>query len=185
MHETIDYAAEFTGHEWIGAAATKRGLCWMALGDSLDEVTAGIRAEFPAAHLHREPQVADWIKLAVNQIQPPAQTQTLVEIPTPVQGRVAEPSSLPVLDLRGTDFQLRVWKLIRAIPRGETRSYRELACALGSPRSSRAIASSCASNRIALLIPCHRVIGSDGTLKGYRWGTERKRRLLEMERASL
>ena len=182
MDETIDYAAEFAGHIWIGAAANPRGLCWMALGDSLEEVTAGIRAEFPAAHLHREPRVADWIKLAVNQIQPPAQTQPPVEIPTPVKGPVAEP---PVLDLRGTDFQLRVWQLIRTIPRGETRSYRELACALGSPRSSRAIASSCASNRIALLIPCHRVIGSDGALKGYRWGTERKRLLLEMERARL
>jgi AraC family transcriptional regulator of adaptative response/methylated-DNA-[protein]-cysteine methyltransferase len=85
------------------------------------------------------------------------------------------------LDLRGTAFQLRVWQSLRQIPRGQTRSYSQLARDLGAPNSTRAVARACASNRVALLVPCHRVVGAGGSLTGYRWGIERKRQLLEAE----
>ena len=86
------------------------------------------------------------------------------------------------LDLRGTAFQLRVWQALRAIPRGQTRSYSQLARELGNPNATRAVARACATNRVALLVPCHRVVGASGSLTGYRWGIERKRQLLEAER---
>jgi AraC family transcriptional regulator, regulatory protein of adaptative response / methylated-DNA-[protein]-cysteine methyltransferase len=87
------------------------------------------------------------------------------------------------LDLRATAFQMRVWEALRRIPRGETRSYAEVAKSLGNPKAVRAVARACATNPVALVIPCHRVIGSDGKLTGYRWGQEKKQKLLEMEGA--
>jgi AraC family transcriptional regulator of adaptative response/methylated-DNA-[protein]-cysteine methyltransferase len=86
------------------------------------------------------------------------------------------------LDLRGTVFQLRVWQALRQIPRGETRSYSEVAREMGEPNATRAVARACATNRVALIVPCHRVVGADGSLTGYRWGVERKRELLAAER---
>jgi AraC family transcriptional regulator of adaptative response/methylated-DNA-[protein]-cysteine methyltransferase len=91
-------------------------------------------------------------------------------------------SAPPQVDLRGTAFQLRVWQALRQIPRGETRSYSQLARELGSPNATRAVARACAMNRVALFVPCHRVVGANGALTGYRWGIERKRKLLEKER---
>ena len=87
------------------------------------------------------------------------------------------------VDLRGTAFQLRVWQALRAIPRGETRTYSQLAREMGIPKSTRAVARACATNRVSVLVPCHRVVGASGSLTGYRWGVERKRQLLEAERA--
>jgi AraC family transcriptional regulator of adaptative response/methylated-DNA-[protein]-cysteine methyltransferase len=95
---------------------------------------------------------------------------------------VAGGAQLP-LDVRGTSFQLKVWKALLGIPRGAVLSYAEVAREVGSPRAVRAVANACASNRIAILIPCHRVIRGDGALGGYRWGIERKRALLDRERA--
>ena len=86
------------------------------------------------------------------------------------------------LDLRGTVFQLRVWQALKQIPRGETRSYSQLAREMGDPKATRAVARACATNRVALLVPCHRVVGVDGSLTGYRWGVERKKKLLQAER---
>jgi len=86
------------------------------------------------------------------------------------------------LDLRGTVFQLRVWQALRQIPRGQTRSYSQLARELGDPKAVRAVARACALNRVSVLVPCHRVVGAGGSLTGYRWGVDRKRRLLEAER---
>ncbi len=86
------------------------------------------------------------------------------------------------LDLRGTVFQLRVWQALRQIPRGETRSYSQLAREMGDPKATRAVARACAVNRVAVLVPCHRVVGANGSLTGYRWGVERKRQILEAER---
>ena len=85
------------------------------------------------------------------------------------------------LDVRATAFQWRVWRALQEIPLGETRSYAEVAEAIGKPTAVRAVASACASNRVALVIPCHRVVRSDGSVSGYRWGPERKRQLLERE----
>jgi AraC family transcriptional regulator of adaptative response/methylated-DNA-[protein]-cysteine methyltransferase len=87
----------------------------------------------------------------------------------------------PQVDLRGTAFQLRVWQALRQIPRGETRSYSQLALELGNPKATRAVARACATNRVAVVVPCHRVVGASGALTGYRWGVERKRMLLEAE----
>jgi AraC family transcriptional regulator of adaptative response/methylated-DNA-[protein]-cysteine methyltransferase len=91
----------------------------------------------------------------------------------------------PQVDLRGTAFQLRVWQALRAIPRGETRTYSQLARELGNPNSTRAVARACATNRVSLVVPCHRVVGVNGSLTGYRWGVERKRQLLQAEHAHL
>jgi AraC family transcriptional regulator of adaptative response/methylated-DNA-[protein]-cysteine methyltransferase len=89
------------------------------------------------------------------------------------------------LDLRATAFQARVWQALRQIPRGQTRSYAEVARTIGQPSAVRAVARACATNPVAIAIPCHRVIGSDGSLTGYRWGAERKKKLLSMERMNL
>jgi AraC family transcriptional regulator of adaptative response/methylated-DNA-[protein]-cysteine methyltransferase len=87
------------------------------------------------------------------------------------------------LDVRATAFQQRVWKALQVIPRGETRSYSELALQLGVPKASRAVGAAIGANPVAVVVPCHRVVGKDGSLTGYRWGVERKRRLLEAEKA--
>jgi AraC family transcriptional regulator of adaptative response/methylated-DNA-[protein]-cysteine methyltransferase len=87
--------------------------------------------------------------------------------------------------VRATAFQQRVWQALLAIPRGETRTYAEIAEAVGSPAAVRAVGTACGANMLAVVVPCHRVVGSDGRLTGYRWGTERKRRLLEMERQTV
>jgi AraC family transcriptional regulator of adaptative response/methylated-DNA-[protein]-cysteine methyltransferase len=94
----------------------------------------------------------------------------------------AEPDEGLALDLRGTAFQLRVWQALRSIPRGETRSYSQLAREMGEPKATRAVARACALNRVAVVVPCHRVVGVSGSLTGYRWGVERKRALLEAEK---
>jgi AraC family transcriptional regulator, regulatory protein of adaptative response / methylated-DNA-[protein]-cysteine methyltransferase len=88
------------------------------------------------------------------------------------------------LDLRGTAFQQRVWNALRRIPPGETRTYGQVAAAIGHPRAVRAVARSCATNPVPLAVPCHRVVGKDGALTGYRWGIPRKQALLERERAA-
>jgi AraC family transcriptional regulator of adaptative response/methylated-DNA-[protein]-cysteine methyltransferase len=85
------------------------------------------------------------------------------------------------LDLRGTAFQLRVWQALRAIPRGQTRTYSQLARDLGDPKATRAVARACATNRVSIVVPCHRVVGASGSLTGYRWGVDRKRQLLAAE----
>jgi AraC family transcriptional regulator of adaptative response/methylated-DNA-[protein]-cysteine methyltransferase len=94
-----------------------------------------------------------------------------------------QPSKSIALDIRGTAFQQRVWQVLQRIPAGKTQTYSEVASAIGKPRAVRAVANACASNRLAVVVPCHRVVRSNGELSGYRWGTDRKQRLLENERA--
>jgi len=103
-----------------------------------------------------------------------------------VVGFIAEPAAaleLP-LDLRGTAFQRQVWEALRRIPLGETRTYSGLAAEMGMPKATRAVARACAQNKVSLAVPCHRVVGRDGDLTGYRWGVERKRALLAGEKAA-
>ena len=100
-----------------------------------------------------------------------------------VAGQAVNSKQQLPLDLRGTAFQLRVWQALRQIPRGQTRSYSQLARELGNPNATRAVARACATNRVALVVPCHRVVGASGSLTGYRWGVERKQQLLDAERA--
>ena len=138
------------------AAWTERGVCAVQFGDSDELLEEGLRREYPRADIHRGATgLARQIASAMDSYDGP-------------------------LDLSGTDFQIAVWKLLRRIPRGETRTYSELARELGS--GPRAIARACASNRVGVVIPCHRVIREDGDLGGYRWGIERKQRLLDMEK---
>lgn len=148
-------------------AATERGVCAILLGDDAGELERDLLRRFPEAELRRGDHAFD------GQL---AEVVALVE--QPERGL-----SLP-LDVRGTAFQERVWQALQAIPAGATRSYRELAQAIGAPRAVRAVAAACAANALAVAVPCHRVLRSDGDVSGYRWGVERKRALLERERAA-
>lgn len=156
-------------------AATQRGVCSVALGDSREQLEAGLRKDFPAATI-----VAGQEASAECDETYPEMEKALVQLLSQMTEHPAV-HDLP-LDVRATAFQTRVWQALNRIPRGETRSYSQVAESLGSPRAVRAVARACASNPIAMLVPCHRVVGSDGKLTGYRWGVERKRRLLQIER---
>ena len=160
-----------TGQCSLGAllvASSERGVCAILLGDDADALPRDLAARFPRAKLLRADARLERCL---------AQVVALVE--TPSLGL-----DLP-LDVRGTAFQQRVWQALRAIPAGSTVSYTELAARIGAPRAVRAVAHACASNAVAVAIPCHRVVRSDGDLAGYRWGLERKRALLEKEAAGV
>jgi len=165
--EHISWCSARSPFGWVIVGETGRGLCWLALAGTAAEAEASLRAEFPLATLKRNPSLKSVIDAAVGMVTgPPSQSKKL----TP-----------PQVDLRGTAFQLRVWQALRQIPRGETRSYSQLARELGNPKATRAVARACATNRVALVVPCHRVVGVSGSLTGYRWGVERKRQLLAAE----
>lgn len=150
---------------WMLMAATTKGICWLAFGDEPGAMLEELRSAFPQARLRNgEQRLREWFD----------RVRDFVLLPS-------ESLDLPV-DVQGTAFQAGVWKVLRKIPLGETLSYGQVAKQLGKPRAVRAVASACANNKIALIIPCHRVVGADGRLAGYRWGTERKERLLERER---
>jgi AraC family transcriptional regulator of adaptative response/methylated-DNA-[protein]-cysteine methyltransferase len=145
-------------------AATERGVCSVTLGDAPEALLATLHNEFPAATVqHDDDGLADWVHI-LNEY---------------LAGHVARPD-LP-MDVRATAFQRQVWEALRAIPYGETRSYRQIATVIGQPNATRAVARACATNPVALLTPCHRVIRENGELGGYRWGIDRKRALLEHE----
>ncbi|MDO8307612.1 MAG: methylated-DNA--[protein]-cysteine S-methyltransferase [Actinomycetota bacterium] len=146
------------------AVATPRGLAAVRIGSAAD-LEQQVRAEFPKAILERDDAAMADVMDALRQL---------------CMGRPAP--DLP-LDVHGTAFQARVWQALREIPSGQTRSYAEVAEAIGSPHAVRAVASACASNRVAVAIPCHRVIRGDGSLAGYRWGLAVKESLLANERA--
>jgi AraC family transcriptional regulator, regulatory protein of adaptative response / methylated-DNA-[protein]-cysteine methyltransferase len=166
--EQIAWASARTPFGWVIVGATPRGLCWLSLGSTSKEAESSLRAEFPAARLRRDPSLSRLVDAALESVREG----------NDLDGRVGRSDGL---DLRGTVFQLRVWQALRKIPRGETRSYSQLARELGDPKATRAVARACATNRVALLVPCHRVVGADGSLTGYRWGVERKRQLLKAE----
>jgi AraC family transcriptional regulator of adaptative response/methylated-DNA-[protein]-cysteine methyltransferase len=145
------------------AAYTERGICAVRLGDDDRALERDIRAEFSQADIHRAgATIHEWITAIVQSVDS------------------GDARDIP-LDARGTAFQWRVWKELQRIPRGTTLSYSEVAKRIGSPKAVRAVAHACATNPVALVIPCHRVVREDGTLGGYRWGLERKKELLEME----
>jgi AraC family transcriptional regulator of adaptative response/methylated-DNA-[protein]-cysteine methyltransferase len=146
-------------------AATGRGICSVTLGDREEEMLENLQAEYPRAEI--EP---DETRLR-------EQVQTLLAY---LAGQMPHPA-LP-LDAQGTAFQKRVWEELRRIPAGDTASYGEIARRIGQPAATRAVARACATNPVAIITPCHRVIRENGELGGYRWGIERKRRLLEMEK---
>jgi AraC family transcriptional regulator of adaptative response/methylated-DNA-[protein]-cysteine methyltransferase len=152
-------------------AATERGICSVALGDTDADLTAGLFAEYPNASIDAKdtsisPRLNLWLE----------------KVLAGLKGRTPRPE-LP-LDIQATAFQWRVWEELRRIPSGETRSYQQIAEAIGKPKAVRAVASACASNHAALIIPCHRVIRGDKSLGGYRWGIERKKKLLQQEQSA-
>lgn len=156
-------------HTFLGltlVAATDQGICAIAFGDTRRMLVAQLQRLFPKAKLDEDdPDFVDWVSKVASFIQ------------TPARGL-----HLP-LDIQGTAFQQRVWKALKDIPAGSTLSYTELAVTIGKPKGARAVARACASNKIAVAIPCHRVTRGNGGLGGYRWGIERKRALLEREAA--
>lgn len=151
-------------------AATDRGLCFVQFGDDEAQLAAMLQAEYPMAHLTPMSEAAK-----------PAFDAWMQALHAVLDGSRST-LELP-LDLRGTAFQLRVWQYLQQIPSGELRSYSDVAQAIGAPRAVRAVAGACAANRVAIAVPCHRVIRGDGGLGGYRWGLARKRTLIDQERA--
>jgi AraC family transcriptional regulator of adaptative response/methylated-DNA-[protein]-cysteine methyltransferase len=148
-------------------ALTPRGVCAVSLGDSASKLERELRDELPNA--------------AIARADDPALAHAVMTIVEQIEGRASRSAELPV-DLVATAFQLRVWEELRRVPYGETRSYGEIAAAIGKPRAVRAVASACARNRAAIVVPCHRVVRNDGAIGGYRWGASRKRALLTRER---
>ena len=170
LGEAITYACRDTVLGPMLMAATDRGVCFAQFGENCEALLAQLRAEFPRAELlafdgSGAQQLDLWIQSMNAYLQ---QQQPRPELP---------------LDLKGTAFQIKVWQFLLSTSEGEVASYGELARAIEKPRAVRAAASACAANRVAVLVPCHRVLRGDGGLGGYRWGVERKRALLDLERA--
>lgn len=166
QHEQIQHAAAKTTLGPILVGATAQGICMVEFGPQR-ALLAELRRRFPGAAI--EPASAAlrrWVKRVVAVIDDTG----------------ADPG-LP-LDIRGTAFQMRVWQALTELRRGERLSYKDLAARIGAPGSARAVARACATNGIAVLVPCHRVVASDGALAGYKWGLMRKRRLLQREQAA-
>jgi len=178
--EQVAFTTARSPFGWVVVGATERGLCWLSLGSTSAEAEASLRDEFPAATLRRDPSLSRLVDSALESVR---EGNDLAGHAGGQDAPGAERIRASALDLRGTVFQLRVWQALRQIPRGETRSYSQLARELGDAKATRAVARACATNRVALLVPCHRVVGADGSLTGYRWGVERKRQLLKAERA--
>ncbi|MBK8022432.1 MAG: bifunctional DNA-binding transcriptional regulator/O6-methylguanine-DNA methyltransferase Ada [Chloroflexi bacterium] len=144
---------------------TERGICAVKLGDTSDALIADLQAEFPAAQLCEDPEALHPMLTAINRY---------------LNGETPH-LDLP-LDIQATAFQRRVWEALRQIPYGETRTYAEIARAIDAPKAARAVGNACADNQTALIIPCHRVVRGDGVIGHYRWGSDRKKRLLAMEK---
>jgi AraC family transcriptional regulator, regulatory protein of adaptative response / methylated-DNA-[protein]-cysteine methyltransferase len=145
-------------------AGTAKGVCAVMLGDRDDRLEAQLRAEYAQAQVTRdEAGFAQWAERVLAHLDG---RQPHLDLP---------------IDVRGTAFQWKVWRYLQQIPYGETRSYSDVARAIGAPAAVRAVARACATNKVCLVIPCHRVVGKDGSLSGYRWGVERKSALLKKE----
>jgi AraC family transcriptional regulator of adaptative response/methylated-DNA-[protein]-cysteine methyltransferase len=166
--ETIRWSLVDTTLGRALVAATQRGICMVELGVDAVALEGKLREEFPQARLQRVDAGRDEF------LAPRLQA---------VAARLAGGAGEVDVDLVGTAFQKKVWDALMRIPAGHTRSYAELASALGQPTAARAVASACAHNKVAILVPCHRVIRGDGSLGGYRWGLPLKQQLLERERA--
>ena len=164
---TIRFAIKPTPLGRMLVAATARGLSAVRFGESVPQLEGELRQEFPAAELHRDDAALDeYVEPLLAAIRG---DKTTIDLP---------------LDIRATAFQQKVWDALKQIPRGETRSYTEVAREIGSPSAVRAVARACASNPVAVAVPCHRVVRSDGDLAGYRWGIERKKKLLDSEQSA-
>lgn len=147
-------------------ARTEKGICSLTFGDDESELADLLNKEFPKARIRQsDAKLKDFVKAILANIKG---TNKTLDLP---------------LDLQATAFQMRVWDALQKIPYGETVSYQEIAEKIGNKKAVRAVAGACAKNRVAIVIPCHRVVRSDGSLSSYRWGVERKKRILEKEKA--
>jgi len=165
MH--IGYAIASSSLGKVLVAATERGVSAVYLGDKDAPLIDALRKEYPNAEVTRADGSSDaWLNEILQRVEGSAPG---VDLP---------------LDVKATAFQRRVWQELQKIPRGKTRTYTQVAHALGQPRSVRAVARACATNPVSIVVPCHRVIRTDGSLAGYRWGLQRKQKLLERESAA-
>ncbi|WP_426269928.1 methylated-DNA--[protein]-cysteine S-methyltransferase [Dyella kyungheensis] len=152
-------------------ATTSRGICSVTLGDTDAELEKRLADEFPqASHERVDAGREEWLDAVI------------ARIASELGWSDADAPDLPPLDVAATAFQWRVWNALTRIPSGTTKSYGELAAELGMPKGARAIGNACGNNRLALIVPCHRIVREDGSLGGWRWGVERKRELLASER---
>lgn len=165
VHMTYGFAESRLGY--VLAATTRKGVSAVYLGDDTAALAEDLRLEYPGAHLAEEPA---------------SLTDSLGVLTRYIDQKGPHPD-LPV-DVRATAFQWRVWQALMQIPYGETRTYKQVAEMIGNPKAVRAVGTACGRNAVSLTIPCHRALGSDGKLHGYRWGLERKQALLELEAAS-
>ena len=169
-HRVVDYTIVDSSLGRLLVAATRHGVCAVRLGDSDESLEAELRAEHPDAELRRDDAPLEaWVDTLLRHMSDAVGALRRLDLP---------------LDVQPTAFQRRVWQALRTIPYGETRSYQQVADAVGDPRAARAVAGACAANPVALVIPCHRVVRQDGDPGGYRWGVARKRLLLEQERSA-
>ncbi|HEY1611696.1 MAG TPA: methylated-DNA--[protein]-cysteine S-methyltransferase, partial [Paraburkholderia sp.] len=167
----ISYAVLETPVGRLMAGATDRGLCSIQFGEDAEELAAQLRAEYAGATIAPmaspyHPDFARWVDALARHLQG---EQPNLDLP---------------LDIRATAFQMRVWRYLQSIPYGSVESYAEVAAGIGRPTAARAVARACATNPVAIAIPCHRVIRGTGELGGYRWGLDRKRTLIDRERAT-
>ncbi len=147
-------------------ASTTVGLCAVLLSNDDEELVKELQAKFPNMKIMADADGLRDVLDIVSEFVEASGSISILELP---------------LDLKGTEFQKRVWQALRDVPVGETRTYSEIAHLIGAPKSFRAVATACGANKLAVVIPCHRIVAKDGGLSGYRWGVERKRMLLERE----
>ena len=161
----ICFAVSLCALGTVLAARNRHGICAISLGDDQDTLVHDLQEMFPKASLHDSGA----------ELRPlMSQLVAFIDAPTP--------ECHLTLDVHGTAFQERVWQELSKIPPGATASYTEIAERIGLPKSVRAVANACGANRLAVVIPCHRIVRRDGSITGYRWGTERKRDLLQREK---
>jgi AraC family transcriptional regulator of adaptative response/methylated-DNA-[protein]-cysteine methyltransferase len=168
LGEKIAYTITDTALGRMLIAGTARGICAAYFGDSDTELERSLQKEYPQAHIERHIQsdLADWAMSVAKYVDGQLPHISLQKLP---------------IDVKGTAFQSKVWQALRQIPTGQTRSYSEIAQSIGMPTATRAVANACGANRLAVIIPCHRVVREGGKLGGYRWGNSRKKQLLDYE----
>lgn len=162
--EKIEYSGTTCDLGRLLVARSSRGICQIAMGDQEDELVDALRSNFSNAELSRVGRAnVPQVEAIAAMVQQPSRSHEVL------------------LDVRGTAFQRKIWRALQQVPAGQTMTYSQLAAKVGRPDACRAVASACGANRLAIMIPCHRIIRQDGSLGGYRWGVGRKRRLLEWE----
>jgi AraC family transcriptional regulator of adaptative response/methylated-DNA-[protein]-cysteine methyltransferase len=186
--ETIHYAITQSPLGRILVATTARGLCAVLFADTDAEATLALRERFPQAVLRpataagdpSSPTASSSVRVGSNEANPEAALHAALRFVLSHLTETPTAAALP-FHVRATAFQQRVWQALLAIPRGETRTYAQIAESIGSPSALRAVGTACGANPLAVVVPCHRVLGADGRLTGYRWGTDRKKQLLQIE----